>query len=81
MTTLTTTGFGDITPHTTAFKLFTVFVMIVGVALFVQLARAMLQPSKVRYESPECGLMRHDMDAVHCKHCGHSLKIQTSGAV
>ncbi len=77
--TLTTTGYGDITLHSTAGKLFSVVVMVVGVALFVQFARALFQPSKVRFPCPECGLNRHDPDAVHCKHCGHTLKIPTSG--
>lgn len=77
--TLTTTGFGDITMTTPVGKLLSVFIMVVGVALFVQLARAIFQPSKVRYTCPECGLQRHDIDAVHCKHCGHQLKIRTEG--
>ena len=77
--TLTTTGFGDITLHTTGGKLFSVAVMVVGVALFVQFARALFQPPKVRYDCPTCGLNRHDPDAVHCKHCGEQLKITTSG--
>lgn len=78
--TLTTTGFGDITLSTPAGKLFSVFVMVVGVTLFVQLARAILQPPKVRYTCRGCGLTRHDLDAVHCKHCGERLKIRTPGA-
>lgn len=77
--TLTTTGFGDITMTTTSGKLLSVFIMVVGVALFVQLARAIFQPSKVRYTCPECGLNRHEPDAIHCKHCGTSLKIETEG--
>lgn len=77
--TLTTTGYGDITLHSTAGKLFSVVVMVVGVALFVQFARAIFQPRKVKYPCPECGLNRHDLDAVHCKHCGHPLKIPTAG--
>ena len=77
--TLTTTGYGDITLHSTGGKLFSVGVMVIGVALFVQFARALFQPSKVRYPCPECGLNRHDPDAVHCKHCGHPLKIPTGG--
>jgi voltage-gated potassium channel len=77
--TLTTTGFGDITLTTPAGKLFAVVVMVVGVALFVQLARALFQPSKVKYTCPSCGLNRHDPDAVHCKHCGEGLKIPTTG--
>ncbi len=79
VTTLTTTGYGDITPDTPGGKLFAVFIMVVGVALFVQLARAIVQPSKVRYKCPSCGLLRHEQDAVHCKHCGETLKIKTKG--
>ena len=32
------------------------------------------------YECPECGLSRHDPDAVHCKHCGAVVNIPTEGA-
>ncbi len=77
--TLTTTGFGDITLNTTGGKILSVFIMIFGVALFVRLARAIFQPAKVKHECPECGLVRHDPDAVHCKHCGEGLKIETEG--
>ncbi|WP_425404358.1 potassium channel family protein [Hwanghaeella sp.] len=77
--TLTTTGFGDITMSTTGGKLLSVFIMVVGVALFVQLARAIFQPSKVKYKCPGCGLTRHEPDAVHCKHCGEPIKIETEG--
>jgi voltage-gated potassium channel len=78
--TLTTTGFGDITMTTTGGKLLTVFIMVVGVALFLQLARTIFQPSKIRHKCPECGLSRHEPDAIHCKHCGEPLKIETEGA-
>tara|TARA_R110002020_G_scaffold7713_9_gene32103 strand:- start:1375 stop:2154 length:780 start_codon:yes stop_codon:yes gene_type:complete len=77
--TLTTTGFGDITLTTTGGKLLSVFIMVVGVALFVQLARTIFQPAKVKHTCPECGLSRHESDAVHCKHCGTTLKIETKG--
>jgi voltage-gated potassium channel len=77
--TLTTTGFGDITMTTPFGKLLAVFIMVVGVALFLQLARAIFQPSKVKHTCPECGLNRHDPDAIHCKHCGEPLKIETEG--
>ncbi|MCU9839208.1 MULTISPECIES: potassium channel family protein [Ruegeria] len=79
MATLTTTGFGDITLSTPAGKLFSVFVMVVGVALFVRLATAIFSPQKVRYKCPGCGLYRHDPDAVHCKHCGRLITIETGG--
>lgn len=80
VSTLTTTGYGDITPTTVGGKLMSVVIMVVGVALFVQLAGAILRPVKVRYKCPGCGLLRHDLDAVHCKHCGEPLKIETPGA-
>jgi voltage-gated potassium channel len=53
--------------------------MIVGISLFVRLVQTILRPTKVRYECPTCGLTRHDLDAVHCKHCGHELHIRTEG--
>lgn len=55
------------------------FIMVVGVALFVQLARAIFQPSKIKHKCSECGLNRHETDAIHCKHCGEPLKIETEG--
>lgn len=79
VTTLTTTGYGDITPQTTEGKLLTVGIMVIGVALFVQLARAIIQPSKVSHTCRTCGLLKHDPDAVHCKHCGATLRIETTG--
>lgn len=77
--TLTTTGFGDITLGTPGGKLLSVFIMVVGVTLFVQLAKAIFKPRKVKFDCQSCGLFRHDVDAVHCKHCGQTLRIQTRG--
>jgi voltage-gated potassium channel len=77
--TLTTTGFGDITLTGSAGRLLSVFIMVVGVALFLRLAQAIFAPRKVSYTCPDCGLTRHDPDAVHCKHCGRTLKIETEG--
>ncbi len=77
--TLTTTGFGDITPTTPGAKLITVLIMIVGVSLFLRLARVIVLPAKVRYTCKTCGLSRHEPDAVHCKHCGAHVTIATSG--
>lgn len=77
--TLTTTGFGDITMTTPHGKLLSVFIMCFGVALFLRLAQALFQPAKVKYRCPNCGLNRHERDAVHCKHCGEELAIETEG--
>jgi voltage-gated potassium channel len=76
---LTTTGYGDIVLSGTIGRFISVVIMIFGVTLFLRLARAVLQPYKVRFPCPECGLQRHDGDAVHCKACGHLLNIPDEG--
>lgn len=77
--TLTTTGFGDITLEGPGGRFLSVVIMVVGVALFLRLAQTIFRPQKVRHACPDCGLSRHDPDAVHCKHCGRTLKIETEG--
>jgi voltage-gated potassium channel len=79
VTTITTTGYGDITLPGTAGKLTSIVAMIVGISLFVKLAQAVFRPAKVFFECPSCGLRRHEPDAVHCKACGHLLKIPDEG--
>lgn len=81
VTALTTTGFGDITLPGTPGRLISVVIMIFGVTLFFNLARALINPSKVRFPCPDCGLQRHDVDAVHCKACGRLLNIPDEGHV
>jgi len=73
--TVTTTGFGDIVLPGTWGKLTSIVTMIVGISLFVRLAQAIFRPAKVFFPCPQCALQRHDVDAVHCKACGHMLKI------
>lgn len=75
VTTLTTTGFGDITLPGTYGKLLTIVIMISGITLFVRFAQTLIRPYKVRFPCPACGLQRHDPDAVHCKACGLLLNI------
>lgn len=77
--TLTTTGFGDITLTGTDGHILAVLIMIFGISLFIRLIQTIFRPEKVRYECPNCGLLRHDIDAVHCKHCGKTLHITTEG--
>jgi len=79
--TLTTTGFGDIILVGSTGRLLAVIIMIVGVALFIRLVQTIFLPNKVRHECHDCGLTRHDRDAVHCKHCGRQLHIRTEGVV
>jgi voltage-gated potassium channel len=79
VTTLTTTGFGDITLPGTSGRLLSVIIMIFGVSLFIRLIQVLFRPPKVEFECPDCGLRSHDADAVHCKHCGRVLHIGAEG--
>ena len=81
ITTLTTTGFGDIVLEGPGGRMIAILVMVIGVSLFLRLLQAIFRPNKVQYECEECGLLLHDPDAVHCKHCGKTLHIQTEGQV
>ena len=78
--TLTTTGFGDITPEGTLGKVLAIFIMVFGVALFLRLVQTIFRPQKANVRCGTCGLTRHDLDAIHCKHCGEVINIETEGA-
>lgn len=78
--TLTTTGFGDVTLVGTSGHMLAVLIMIFGISLFLRLIQTIFRPGKVRFECPTCGLIRHDPDAVHCKHCGEVIHIPTEGS-
>ncbi|CAN1561108.1 Potassium channel domain containing protein [Caulobacteraceae bacterium] len=79
ITSLTTTGYGDITLPGVWGRLLSIFVMLVGVSLFIRLMQLLVRPHKVIFPCPECGLRRHDPDAVHCKACGKTLCIPDDG--
>jgi voltage-gated potassium channel len=80
VTSLTTTGYGDIILPGVWGRLLSIVVMLVGISLFIRLVQTLLRPHKVRYPCPVCGLQRHDPDAVHCKACGGILNIPDEGA-
>lgn len=79
VTTVTTTGYGDIVLPGTWGKLTSIVIMIIGISLFVRLAQSIFRPAKVQFPCPQCGLQKHEPDAVHCKACGHVLNIPDSG--
>lgn len=81
VTTLTTTGYGDITLTGPSGRLIAVMIMICGISLFVRLVQVVIRPLKVDHKCPSCGLKRHDYDAVHCKACGTILNIEDDGSV
>lgn len=79
VTTLTTTGYGDVTLSDPIGRVLSVVIMLAGVTLFLRLAQTLIRPRKVRFPCPTCGLLRHDPDAVHCKACGTLLNIPDQG--
>ncbi|MCP1199359.1 ion channel [Notoacmeibacter sp. MSK16QG-6] len=80
ITTLTTTGYGDIVLSDRLGRVITVLIMIFGVGFFLNLLQAIYRPAKANAPCPECGLRVHDYDASHCKHCGHVIRIETDGS-
>jgi voltage-gated potassium channel len=56
VSTLTTTGFGDITLEGSLGRLIAVLIMIFGVTLFLRLLQTLLRPQKVRFRCPACAL-------------------------
>ncbi len=77
--TLTTTGYGDITIVGPWGRLLSVLIMVLGVSLFLRLLQTLFRPAKVHHRCQHCGLVRHEPDASHCKHCGNIINITTEG--
>jgi len=75
VTTLSTTGYGDIVLPGPWGKILSIVIMIGGVSLFIRLVQVTMRGAKVRHSCPECGLLRHDADASHCKACGALIRI------
>jgi voltage-gated potassium channel len=76
--TVTTVGYGDISPHTVAGRILASMLMIVGYGIIAvptgivtfEYARAYVAaPGKGR-ACTACGWSRHDEDAIFCKRCG-----------
>ena len=81
VTTLTTVGFGDITPVTSLGKFLSVIVMIMGysiIAVPTGILTAEFAKPFVHLNSQvcrTCGFSKHDDDAKFCKNCGSSLSV------
>jgi voltage-gated potassium channel len=76
--TLTTVGFGDITPMTNLGRFLSALVMILGYAVLAVptgiLTMEMMKNKSMNTQScPNCGAEGHDDNARYCKFCGHSL--------
>ena len=73
VTSLTTTGYGDITIDTAFGRLFSVALMIAGISLFFSIAQKVFAAPQKIVACSACGLDRHDPDAQFCKVCGGRL--------
>jgi voltage-gated potassium channel len=73
VTSLTTTGYGDITIDTAAGRAFSVVLMITGISLFFSIAQKAFASSQKIIPCHACGLDRHEHDAKFCKACGEKL--------
>ena len=75
--TLTTVGFGDITPVTNLGRWITIFSIMAGIVLVPwqasKIVKAWNSQDKIETKCPRCGLKYHDQDASHCKACGHTI--------
>ena len=77
--TMTTVGFGDVTPITQTGKLLTVLMIVTGVALIPwqvgDLVRRLVKSGAQREMiCTGCGLAFHDPDAQFCRRCGTGLR-------
>ena len=78
--TLTTVGYGDLSPVTPLGQGVASLIMIMGYAIIAvptgivtsEINKAMKNDQTTR-ACPNCSQEGHDADAVHCKHCGHEL--------
>jgi len=81
--TLTTVGYGDVTPGTTLGKILAVVMMLLGYSMII-VPTGIVTAELVRPKSPglpvlstqvcpECMAEGHDGDAIHCKYCGAKL--------
>ncbi len=79
--TLTTVGYGDISPHTNLGQFVSAMVMIMGYSIIavptgivgIALARAKTAEEISTRCCPECSCEGHDPDANFCKNCGFKL--------
>ncbi|CAH1211089.1 putative Potassium voltage-gated channel subfamily KQT; potassium channel, VIC family [Candidatus Nitrotoga sp. BS] len=80
--TITTVGYGDITPHTNFGRIIASLAMLTGYAILAvptgiisaELVSEM-QKVKTHKRCKNCDSSGHDSDAVHCKYCGVELKL------
>ncbi len=79
--TLTTVGYGDITPQTPLGQVISAFIMIMGYGIIAvptgiysaELIKSYKAEKITNNACPDCGKIGHEEDADYCKYCGHQL--------
>lgn len=79
--TLTTVGYGDISPQTAPGQFLAAIVMLMGYSIIavptgIVTAQIIQTPGKTRITCPNCNHAQHDSDAAFCKKCGRPLNQQ-----
>jgi len=80
--TITTVGYGDITPQTPIGQIVASLAMLTGYSIIAvptgiltaELAQEMIRERNA-IQCPSCSRHGHDKDAKHCKHCGAKINI------
>lgn len=78
--TLTTVGYGDITPTTDIGRFISAFTMLLGYTIIAVptgiVTASMVQASHdaASRVCPNCGRAGHEIEATHCKYCGSALE-------
>ncbi|MDO4755785.1 MAG: ion transporter, partial [Parabacteroides sp.] len=82
--TMTTVGYGDITPVTPFGRFISAIVMLFGYTIIavptgiVSASMVSEQRKKSRLKCPNCGQSGHDELAEYCKYCGTKLEVDNS---
>jgi len=81
--TLTTVGYGDISPETVLGQTLASIIMILGYSIIAvptgivsaEIANAEQAEAISTQSCPQCSAEGHDKDAIHCKYCGGQLNV------
>lgn len=82
--TMTTVGYGDITPVTPFGRFLSAIVMLIGYTIIAVptgiVSASMIKQyhKKDKRECPHCHTTGHDPNAVYCKHCGEKLNEESN---
>ena len=79
--TITTVGYGDVSPVTPLGKFFASLIMLTGYAIIAvptgiittEMALALKKKEEKHETCPGCGREGHDRNATYCKYCGTKL--------